>query len=249
MTSDKRRGSNAAKTYCVTSALPYANGDIHLGHLVEAVQTDIFVRFQKLRGNRVLYVCADDTHGTAIQINAMKLGVSPQQLVSEVWQRHVRDYAGFNIGFDIFYTTDSPENKYFAELIYAKLRENGLIEEKEISQYYCEHDKRFLPDRFIKGTCPKCGAADQYGDVCEACGSTYDPTDLKEPFCITCGKPPVLKASTHLFVQLAKCEEFLRKYILSGGVLADEMKNFVKTWIDGGLREWCISRDAPVLRL
>jgi methionyl-tRNA synthetase len=245
MANDTRRRDAQARTLCVTSALPYANGDIHLGHLVEAVQTDIFVRYQKLMGNRVLYVCADDTHGTPIQINAMKRGITPQQLVSEVYARHVRDYAGFGIGFDIFYTTDSPENRQYAELIYSSLREKGLVEEKEISQYYCEHDRRFLPDRFIKGVCPKCGAADQYGDVCEVCGSTYDPVDLKEPFCITCGKPPVLKSSKHLFVQLSKCEKFLREYILSGSVLAEEMKNFVKTWIDGGLREWCISRDTP----
>jgi len=239
------KNSGAAATYLVTGALPYANGDIHLGHLLEAVQTDIFVRFQKLRGNRAVYVCADDTHGTAIQINAMKRGITPQQLVSEMWQRHASDYAGFNIGFDIFYTTDSPENRSYAELIYKSLRDKGLIEEKEISQYYCEHDGRFLPDRFIKGTCPKCGAEDQYGDVCETCGSTYDPTDLKSPSCITCGKPPVLRASTHLYVQLAKCEQFLRDYALSSDALADEIKNFVRTWIDGGLKEWCISRDGP----
>jgi methionyl-tRNA synthetase len=233
------------QTYLVTQALPYANGDIHLGHLVEAVQTDVYVRYQKLAGNRVVFVGADDTHGTAIQINAMKRGITPQQLVSEMWGRHVKDYAGFNIGFDIFYTTDSPENRHYAELIYAGLRKKGLIEEKEISQYYCEHDGRFLPDRFIKGICPSCGAADQYGDVCEVCGSTYDPVDLKSPVCITCGKTPVLRASTHLYVQLAKCEQFLREYILSTDVLADEMKNFVRTWIDGGLKEWCISRDSP----
>jgi methionyl-tRNA synthetase len=241
----KSDASGAAKTFLVTNALPYANYDLHLGHLVEAVQADLFVRFQKLRGNRVLYVCADDTHGTAIQINAMKKGISPQQLISEIWQSHVKDYAGFNIGYDIFYTTDSPENRHYAELIYHKLREKGLIEEKEISQYFCEHDGRFLPDRFIKGACPSCGKADQYGDNCESCGATYDPVDLKSPFCITCGKTPVLRKSTHLFVQLAKCEQFLRDFVLGTNALADEMKNFVKTWIDGGLKEWCISRDGP----
>jgi len=232
-------------TFLVTQALPYANGDIHLGHLVEAVQTDVFVRFQKLLGNRVLFVGADDTHGTAIQINAMKRGITPQQLVTEMWSRHVKDYAGFNISFDIFYTTDSPENRQYAELIYAGLRKKGLIEEKEISQYFCEHDGRFLPDRFIKGTCPKCGATDQYGDVCEVCGSTYDPVDLKSPACITCGNAPILKESKHLYVQLAKCEQFLRDYVLAGDVLAGEMKNFVRTWIESGLKEWCISRDSP----
>jgi len=242
---NKNCAAESGKTFLVTSALPYANGDIHLGHLVEAVQTDVYVRFRRLTGNKAVYVCADDTHGTAIQINAMKRGITPKQLVSEIWEHHSKDYAGFDIGFDIFYTTDSPENRHYAELIYAALKKQNLIEQKEIQQYFCEHDGRFLPDRFIKGTCPSCGVADQYGDVCESCGSTYDPTELKSPACITCGKTPVLKASTHLYVQLAKCEQFLRDYILSGNVLADETKNFVRTWIDGGLKEWCISRDAP----
>lgn len=236
--------AGAARTILVTSALPYANGDIHLGHLLEAVQTDVFVRYQKLRGNRAVYVCADDTHGTAIQINAMKRGITPPQLVAEMGERHAKDYAGFNIGFDIFYTTDSPENRFFAELIYKSLRDKGLIEEKEISQYYCEHDGRFLPDRFIKGTCPSCGALDQYGDVCESCGSTYDPTDLKSPVCITCGKTPVLKSSRHVFVQLEKRHEFLGAYVGSGA-LADEVRNFAQSWLSVPLREWCISRDAP----
>jgi methionyl-tRNA synthetase len=241
----KKNNGGAPQTYLVTSALPYANGDIHLGHLLETVQTDIFVRFQKLRGNRTVYVCADDTHGTPIQINAMKRGVTPEALVSGIYQRHVKDYAGFNIGFDIFYTTNSEENRFYAELIYKGLRDHDLVVEKKISQYYCEHDKRFLPDRFIKGTCPTCGTADQYGDNCESCGSTYDPVDLKSPVCITCGTTPVLRESTHLFVQLAKCEQFLRDFVLGTGALRDEMKNFVKTWIDGGLKEWCISRDGP----
>jgi methionyl-tRNA synthetase len=225
--------------------LPYANGDIHLGHIVEAVQTDMYVRFQKMLGNRALFVCADDTHGTPIQLNALKKGVSPESLVAEIWKRHVRDYEGFSIGFDIFYTTNSPENRKYAEHIYGKLREKGLVVEKEIMQYYCEHDARFLPDRFISGTCPKCKAIDQYGDVCESCGSTYNPEDLIAPVCIICKKTPVLKPSTHLFVDLAQCEGFLRDYTLGSGVLTDEMRNFVKTWIDQGLRQWCISRDGP----
>ena len=233
------------KTLCVTCALPYANSDLHLGHILEAVQTDIYVRYQKMLGNRALFVCADDTHGTAIQLNALKKNISPEQLVAEMWQRHVKDHAGFSIGFDIFYSTDSSENKHYAELIYAKLREHGLIEDRQIEQYFCEHDKRFLPDRFIIGTCPSCGALEQYGDVCEACGSTYDPIDLKSPVCIICKKPPVLKPSTHMFVQLSKCEQFLRDYIFNSDVLQPEMRNFVKTWIDQGLKQWCISRDGP----
>ena len=233
------------QTLCVTCALPYANGDLHLGHIVEAVQTDIFVRFQRLLGNRALFVCADDTHGTPIQLNALKQGITPEDLVAGVRERHVADYAGFTIDFNIFYSTNSPENKKYAELIYQRLRERELIVDKEIMQYFCEHDKRFLPDRFISGTCPTCGAADQYGDVCEACGSTYDPTDLKSPVCIICKKTPVLKPSTHMFVELAKREQFLREYVLGTNVLNDDMRNFVKTWIDQGLREWCISRDGP----
>jgi methionyl-tRNA synthetase len=234
-----------SKTLCVTCALPYANGDLHLGHIVEAVETDIFVRYNKLAGNKVVFVCADDTHGTPIQLNALKKGITPEQLVEEVRQRHVKDYAGFGIDFDIFYSTNSPENQYYAEYIYAKLRESGLVIEKRIMQYYCEHDGRFLPDRFISGTCPECGAQNQYGDVCEICGSTYDPTDLKSPICIICKKPPVLKPSTHFFVELAKREQFLREFTSGSGVLKAEMSNFVKTWIDQGLREWCISRDGP----
>jgi|WetSurMetagenome_2_1015567.scaffolds.fasta_scaffold00022_30 methionyl-tRNA synthetase len=238
------KNGGARATVLVTSALPYANGDLHLGHVLEAVQTDVFVRYRKLRGDRAVYVCADDTHGTAIQINAMKQGVEPQKLIAGVWERHVRDYAGFNIGFDKYYSTDSSENRFFAQFIYKGLKDKGLIEEKEISQYYCEHDGRFLPDRFIKGICPNCGTPDQYGDVCEACGSTYDPTDLKSPACITCGKTPVLKSSRHVFVQLEKSHDFLDQYVASGA-LADEVRNFAQSWLSVPLREWCISRDAP----
>jgi methionyl-tRNA synthetase len=245
MTSKSQPEPAFRRTICVTSALPYANNDIQLGHIVEAVQTDCYVRHHRLRGDRVLYVCADDTHGTPIQLNALKKGVTPEELVAGIWERHVKDYAGFSIDFDQFYTTNSPENRRFAELIYGKLREKGLVVEKEIMQYFCEHDGRFLPDRFITGQCPKCGAQNQYGDVCEVCGSTYDPTDLKEPACIICKKPPVLKPSTHVFVELAKCEKFLRDYILGTEVIGGEMRNYVKTWIDQGLREWCISRDGP----
>ena len=245
MTNQSKADPASRRTLCVTSALPYANNDIHLGHIVEAVQTDLYVRYHRMAGDRVLYVCADDTHGTPIQLNALKKGVSPEELVGGVWERHVKDYAGFSIDFDMFYTTNSPENKRYAEFVYAKLRENGLVVSKEIMQYYCEHDGRFLPDRFISGECPKCGAQNQYGDVCEVCGSTYDPTDLKAPVCIICKTPPVLKPSTHVFVELAKCEQFLRDYVLGTDVIGEETRNFVRTWIDQGLREWCISRDGP----
>ncbi len=237
--------SGRSRRLLVTSALPYANGDIHLGHLLEAVQTDVFVRYNRLRGNEVLYVCADDTHGTPIELSALRQKITPEELVDRARKDHIRDYAGYDISFDIFYTTNSEENRQYAELIYDNLRKNGLVVEKEINQYYCEHDKRFLPDRFITGTCPRCKAPKQYGDVCESCGATYDPTDLIEPKCFICGNTPVLKSSRHIYVQLAKCESFLRDFISRPGVLQDDMRNFVKSWIDEGLREWCISRDGP----
>jgi methionyl-tRNA synthetase len=235
----------APKKFLVTMALPYANGDLHLGHLLEAVQTDVFVRFQKLLGHEAVYVAADDTHGTPIELSALRRGITPEALVAGVMADHLRDYAGFNIGFDIFSSTNSEENRRYAELIYANLQKNGLIVEREIEQFYCEHDKRFLPDRFIVGVCPKCGAADQYGDVCESCGTTYQPTDLGEPQCIICRRPPVIKRSKHLYVQLAECEPFLREFIARPELLRSDMRNFVQTWINDGLREWCISRDGP----
>lgn len=231
-------------TLLVTMALPYANGDIHLGHLVEAVQTDIFVRYHKLTGRDTVYICADDTHGTPIQLNAQRRGITPESLIATVWQNHVADYAKFGIGFDRFYTTNSPENRKWAEHIYQKLRDADLVVEREIEQYYCEHCSRFLPDRFIMGTCPKCSTEKQYGDGCESCGTTYDPTDLIAPSCSICGNPPAMRKSSHFFVQLAKEEAFLREY-LSSGILQDEMKNFVMHWIEEGLHEWCISRDEP----
>ena len=235
----------ASKTLVVTSALPYANGDIHLGHLVEAVQTDIFVRYRKMRGNHVVYVCADDTHGTPIELNALKRGISCEELIAEAWKNHVADYAGFSIGFDTFYSTNSPENRRWSEHIYKCLGDKGLLLEHDVEHYYCEHDKRFLPDRFVVGTCPRCKAEDQYGDVCEACGATYDSSELEKPRCTICDAPPVLKKSRHFFVDLAKRADFLREFTAAEGVLSDEMRNFVTRWIDGGLRDWCISRDGP----
>jgi methionyl-tRNA synthetase len=235
----------ASETYLVTSALPYANGDLHLGHIVEAVQTDIFVRFQKLLGNRAVYVCADDTHGTPIELSALRRKITPEALVAEAWEHHHRDYLKYGIQFDIFHTTNSQENRRYANLIFEALNTKGLVEQREIHQYYCEHDKRFLPDRFIVGTCPKCHTANQYGDVCESCGATYDPTDLAEPQCIICKKAPVLKASTHFFVKLAERADFLRAFLETPGMLQDDMRNFIGRWVEEGLHEWCISRDGP----
>lgn len=237
--------TNPQNTYLITSALPYANGDIHLGHLVEVIQTDIFVRFKKLNGCRTIYVCADDTHGTPIQLNAQKRGISCEDLIAEAWENHVQDYAKFSIGFDIFYSTNSPENQKWSEYIFAQLKKNDFITEREIEQYFCPNCQRFLPDRFIKGTCPKCGKEDQYGDVCEACGATYDPTDLHNPVCGSCQEKPQLKKTKHFFVKLTKAEPFLREFLSQDNVLQEDMNNFVMHWVNEGLKEWCISRDGP----
>lgn len=237
--------SDAPQRFLVTCALPYANGDLHLGHLLEAVLTDIFVRFQKLRSNQVLFVCADDTHGAAIELSANKNGLSPEQMVSQVRQNHIRDYAGLDISFDLFYTTNSEENRRYAELIYNNFRKHELIVERETEQFFCTHDNRFLPDRFIIGTCPNCKAEDQYGDVCEACGAAYEPVTLIKPRCFICGKEPQIKKSRQLYVKLDSCSSFLKEYVENTSVLQEEIRNYVKHWISQGLQEWCISRDGP----
>ena len=228
----------------VTSALPYANGSIHLGHLVEYIQTDIWVRFQKMRGHDCRYMCADDTHGTAIMLRAEKEGITPEALIGRVWDEHTRDFAGFNIGFDHYYSTHSIENRELASKIYLRLREAGLIEVKTIAQLYDPVKNLFLPDRFIKGECPKCGAADQYGDNCEVCGATYSPTELKNPVSAVSGATPVHKDSEHYFFKLGDCEAFLREWTKSGA-LQDEAANKMQEWFASGLNNWDISRDAP----
>ncbi len=228
----------------VTSALPYANGSIHLGHLVEYIQTDIWVRFQKMRGHECWYVCADDTHGTPIMLRAEKEGIRPEQLIDRVWHEHKRDFDGFHIGFDNYYSTNSPENRAFASQIYLKLRAAGLIEQRAIEQFYDPEKAMFLPDRFIKGTCPKCKAADQYGDSCEVCGATYAPTDLIDPYSAVSGAKPVRKTSEHYFFALGKCEAFLKEWTRSG-TLQPEAANKMDEWFSAGLTDWDISRDAP----
>lgn len=229
----------------VTSALPYANGDIHIGHLVEYIQTDIYVRFQKLIGNNVIYMCASDAHGTPIEINASKRGISPEQLVGEFHSRHREDFARFEIGFDEFYTTDSPENQKHSETIFFRAKDKGHIVTRDIEQYYCESCGRFLPDRYIKGTCPKCGAEDQYGDVCESCGATYRPTELSNARCAICGAEPSLRTSKHFFFQLKDFSEFLVDWTSGNERLQSEVVAFVRNWIDQGLQDWDISRDGP----
>ena len=228
----------------VTSALPYANGDIHLGHLVEYIQTDIWVRFQKMLGHEAHYVCADDTHGTAIMLRADKEGISPEALIDRVWHAHKRDFDGFHIGFDHYYSTHSEENRELAGGIYKRLRDAGLIEVRAIEQYFDPVKEMFLPDRFIKGTCPKCGATDQYGDNCEACGATYSPTDLKDPYSVVSGAKPIRKTSDHYFFKLGKREDFLKQWTQSG-TLQPEAANKMAEWFAAGLADWDISRDAP----
>ncbi len=229
----------------VTSALPYANGHIHIGHLVEYIQTDIFVRFLRMTGEDVIYLCASDAHGTPIEINAAKQGISPRELVEHFHSQHKRDFARFEIGFDEFYTTDSPENQRHCEAIYLEAKKKGHIAVRDIEQFYCDLCKRFLPDRYIKGTCPKCKTPDQYGDVCESCGATYAPTDLADAKCALCGSSPSLKTSKHFFFQLSDFRDFLAEWTSQPGRLQDEVRAFVRAWIDQGLKDWDISRDGP----
>ena len=239
------------RSILVTSALPYANGSIHLGHLVEYIQTDIWVRFQKMLGNTVHYVCADDTHGTPIMLRADAEGITPDQLIARVYREHTRDFAGFNVGFDNYYSTNSDENRAFCEDIYLQLDAKGLIDRRSVEQFYDPVKKMFLPDRYIKGECPKCHSKDQYGDSCEVCGSTYSPTDLIDPYSSVSGAKPERKASEHHFFRLSdkRCEQFLRAFTQSGGRLQPEASNKMKEWLgeegDGKLSDWDISRDAP----
>ncbi|MDD2884249.1 MAG: methionine--tRNA ligase [Dechloromonas sp.] len=236
----------------VTSALPYANGAIHLGHLVEYIQTDIWVRFQKMSGNECWYVCADDTHGTPIMLRAEKEGITPEQLIERVHGEHFRDFSGFHVGFDNYYSTHSDETRDCANDIYRKLRDAGLIEVRTIEQYFDPVKQLFLPDRFIKGECPKCGAKDQYGDNCESCGAAYAPTDLIKPYSAISGAQPELRNSEHYFFKLSdpRCEAFLRQYTSKeNGVLQNEAANKMQEWLgapgDNKLTDWDISRDAP----
>lgn len=227
----------------VTSALPYANGPIHLGHLVEYIQTDIWVRFQKQRGNSCTYVCADDAHGTPIMLKADQMGISPQQLIDKVSEEHQRDFAGFMVNFDNYYSTHSEENRHFASLIYTRLRDAGHIAKRTITQAYDPEKQMFLPDRFIKGECPKCGAADQYGDSCEVCGATYSPTELKNAYSAVSGAKPIEKDSEHYFFKLEDFEDFLKEWVDTH--VQAQMKHKLNEWFESGLQQWDISRDAP----
>ncbi|MFZ5469757.1 MAG: methionine--tRNA ligase [Myxococcota bacterium] len=229
----------------VTSGLPYANGPIHLGHLMEFVQTDTYVRFLRSTGEDVVYLCADDTHGTPIELNAAKHGVAPEEFVQRFFHQHQKDFADFDVQFDYFWSTHSPENKKYAELIYERLKAKGDIDRRAVEQTYCEHDARFLPDRFVRGKCPNCGAADQYGDVCEKCSKAYAPTDLVDPRCALCGKPPVRKKSDHLFFRLSKHAGFLQELIARPEFLHPALAAQLRQFFDKGLADWDISRDGP----
>ena len=228
----------------VTSALPYANGPTHLGHMTETVQTDIWVRFQRMRGNHCIYVCADDTHGTPIMLQARADGISPEQLIERVGVERRRDFADFLIGFDNYYTTHSPENKHYTELVFKALDGAGHIVRKTVKQSYDEQAGMFLPDRYVKGTCPRCGSADQYGDSCEVCGATYQPADLKDPVSVLSGTRPVARESEHLFFRLGDFEPMLREWTRSGA-LQEAVANKLDEWFEAGLRDWDVSRDAP----
>jgi methionyl-tRNA synthetase len=229
----------------ITSALPYANGAIHLGHLVEYVQTDIYVRFLRSCGEEVVYFCADDTHGTPIELGAQKAGLPPEKYVERWFGEHQKDFADFDVKFDCFWTTNSPENLKYSTAIFERLKAAGDIERREIEQTYCEKDKRFLPDRFVRGTCPNCRAPDQYGDACEKCGKAYSPTDLIDPRCALCGTPPVRKKSDHLFFKLSRHEKFLRELIRDPAFLHGGLAKQLLSFFDKGLADWDISRDGP----
>ena len=239
----------------VTSALPYANGSIHLGHMVEHIQTDVWVRFQKLRGHECYYCCADDTHGTPVMLAAQRQGIAPEDMIAKVREEHLADFTGFNIGYDNYYSTHSPENKQFSQDIYRALKANGKIESRVIEQLFDPEKQMFLPDRFVKGECPKCHAQDQYGDNCEVCGTTYSPTELINPYSAVSGAKPELRESEHFFFKLGECADFLKAWTSGNNPhdgkphLQPEALNKMKEWLGEGeettLSDWDISRDAP----
>ena len=240
--------NTTAREILVTSALPYANGSIHLGHMLEYIQTDIWVRFQRHIGNTCHYVCADDAHGTAIMLRAEQEGITPEQLISKVQEEHEQDFSNFKVSFDNFYSTHSPENREFSEYIYKACEAKGHIATRTITQAFDPEKQLFLADRFIKGTCPKCKTEDQYGDNCEACGATYSPADLIKPKSAISGATPIQKDSTHLFFKLPDFEKMLKEWTRSGS-LQTEIANKLAEWLDSGLQEWDISRDAPYFGL
>jgi len=228
----------------ITAALPYANGDIHIGHLLEYIQADIYARFLRLMGKDVLYICASDMHGTPVEVNAKKAGKKPQEFANEFWKEHQKDFAAFQIKFDNYYKTHSAENKELSELFFATLRKKGFIQIKSMNTIYCEQDQRYLPDRYVKGTCPNCGAEGQYGDICESCSSVLKAVDLINPKCSLCGRTPIEKESEHYFFSLGKFTAQLKKW-LSSADIQPEINHLLQEWLTKGLEDWCISRDEP----
>ncbi len=240
----KKSTRSVREKIIITAALPYANGPIHVGHLLEYIQADIFSRFLKLQGKDALYICASDMHGTPIEVNAQKAGEKPEVFVEKFWKEHQADFAAYHIAFDNYYKTHSPENKALAELFFNTLKKKGHIFTKNLHTVYCTHCARYLPDRFVKGTCPNCTTANQYGDICESCSSTLKGTDLINPRCVLCGKNPVQKESTHYFFRLSAFTEQLKKWLKSAEI-QPEIAHQLQEWLDKGLENWCISRDAP----
>jgi len=241
--SDNRMGIMSRNRILMTTALPYANASIHLGHIFEHVQADIWCRFQKMKGNECVFVCADDTHGTPVMISAQNRGITPEKLIEDIQKEHFADLTGFEVEYDNYYTTHSQESTELAQSFFKAMKAEGYISEKKIEQAYCEHDKMFLPDRFVKGTCPNCGAEDQYGDNCEVCAATYTPDEVKDPFCVLCKNKPISKESLHLFFELNHFKDFLQNWI--GGHTQKEVTNKMMEWFEEDLRSWDISRDAP----
>ncbi|MCB2172097.1 methionine--tRNA ligase, partial [archaeon] len=233
------------KKTLITSALIYANGPVHIGHMVENVQTDIYVRFLKMTGRDAFYCGAEDTHGTPIEINAAKEGVTPEEFIGRWYDEHKETYDKYLIDYASYYSTNSPENKYYTELIFNRLKEAGHIYTKEMELTYCENCERYLPDRYVKGTCPNCGAQDQYGDACEKCNSAYSTTDLVNPYCSICGATPIRKNSLHYFFKLGEFTDWLREWLTNNKRLQPEIRNQILTWVNEGLEDWCISRDGP----
>ncbi|CNI18418.1 methionine--tRNA ligase [Yersinia pekkanenii] len=236
--------AQVAKKILVTCALPYANGSIHLGHMLEHIQADIWVRFQRMRGNQVHFICADDAHGTPIMLKAQQLGIEPEQMIAEMSQEHQQDFAGFAISYDNYHSTHSDENRELSSLIYGRLKANGYIKNRTISQLYDPEKGMFLPDRFVKGTCPKCKAPDQYGDNCEVCGATYSPTELINPRSAVSGATPIMRESEHFFFDLPAFSAMLQAWTRSGA-LQEQVANKMQEWFESGLQQWDITRDAP----
>ncbi len=229
----------------VTCALPYANGSIHLGHMLEHIQADIWVRYQRMRGHQVHFICADDAHGTPIMLKAQQMGITPEEMIAAVSKEHQTDFAGFNISFDNYHSTHSDENRELAELIYGRLKDGGFIKGRTITQLFDPEKSMFLPDRFVKGTCPKCKSPEQYGDNCDSCGATYSPTELIDPKSAVSGATPVMKDSEHFFFDLPQFETWLAGWVRGSGAIQEEMANKMQEWFESSLQQWDITRDAP----